>query len=202
MTRTKQFLILALTIYSSNIFAQNDIIYNKLEEKELYEFMQMAITQRNLKKSYGISNGIDTNSMNHTLDTAFLSKYLIDSVAIKNRLRFDSIQAQLPLDSFPHINPYFDDGIKCLTQEDIQAFLKSKKINSAFKWQNSRLGFDIHNKEEWYSFTLPVFNTDHSLALMSISYRCNLFMCGNGDIILFKKENKKWTNITLIHWDN
>ena len=199
----KQFLIIVLAVFASNIFSQNHNTANNLSEKKLYDFMQMAIKQRNLNKTYGISIIPDTNYMNHKLDIAFLSKYLVDSVTIKNRLRFDSIEAQLPLDSAPHLNPYyFDDRTKCLSQIDIQSFLKNKKIYPAFEWRNSELGFDLQNKKEWYSFSLPIFNADYSLALMSIRYTCNLNMCGNGRIVLFKKENNKWTNLTLSHWDN
>lgn len=198
----KHLLIITLSLCASNIFGQNNIVPNNLKEKELYDFMKIVIKQLDLKKTYGLSIIADTSYMYQTFDRTFLANYLIDSVAVKNHLRFDSLQKRLHPDSIRLFNPYLYEMRKCLSENDILSFLQNKKTFSSFKWRNSELGFNLKNKKEWYTLTVPIFNANKTMAIISVSYSCNLFLCGNGEVVLFKKVNNKWTNVTLSHWDN
>lgn len=190
----RQFLILVAMLYVNTVFAQMDSASFDYSEKELYEFMSMVIKDQNLNKTYGLACKVDQNKY----DLSFLMKYAIDSALVRDALAYDSVQRQLGKISFKTY--LYEDK---LTPKDIASFLQnSKNVNTTYRWKNGSFGFDPENKNEWYVFTLPVFNADKTEALVTIRYSCTQFLCGNESHLLYKKINGEWTCQTLSQWFN
>jgi hypothetical protein len=61
---------------------------------------------------------------------------------------------------------------KCLTDGDIDFMLQQKIDHSNFKWDNSRLGFNLDNKNYWYAFSIPLFSQDKTKAILTIEDLC------------------------------
>ena len=86
-----------------------------------------------------------------------------------------------------------------LTKQDISGMIKQKEKLKAFKWNNNQLGFNLTNKSNWYSFSVPLFSEDKTKAVMMIRDLCS-GLCGSGKTILFTKKNEKWTSNTGMIW--
>jgi hypothetical protein len=167
---------------------------NNTFDQELYNFMQMATG--NLNMAFGLSNFSDTSCF-YKLNQDFPRAFIADTTKLNSKmdsLLFGQINPDVSVSSEPE---------KLLLEKDIQSFLTSKKKAPFGKWDKNILRFSKKNKKDWYSLSVPIFNYDHSKAIVIIRYSCNQFMCGNGDIILFVQHHGHWwTHVNLRHWDN
>lgn len=189
----KRFLILMSIVSVNNVFAQTENASSDYSEEDLYQFMQMVVTTQNLNKTYALAYKTDANKY----EWSFFSEYTLDSTSLEAALAFDSIQkARGTLLA----NPYYKDG---LTPKDIESFLQNgKNVNPVYKWKDDAFDFDQTNRKDWYTFTLPVFNSDKTMALVTIRYTCSEFLCGNTQYFLYKKVNGEWTGKALSLWLN
>jgi hypothetical protein len=181
----------------------------------IYDFMQIVIADQKLDLSNGLQIDAET-SCNLSDDSTFLQTLLIDTVktVTQKTEKRSSKQNQptgdtnlsvtklklSPLPSYTFVPIVYSPGLsKCLTKADIRSMLNQKINFSDFKWDNNRLGFDTTNHKFWYSFSVPLFSKDSTVAIMLIEHLCP-GLCGNGSTILFKKENNTWTSTNGGQW--
>ncbi len=84
--------------------------------------------------------------------------------------------------------------IELLNDDDI-SYLKLQFENSI---QNANWKFEFpkskikkHPKNNFYSFTIPLFNESHSLAIVYKEFYCGS-MCAYANLNIYKKENEIW----------
>ncbi|HSY61732.1 MAG TPA: hypothetical protein VK796_07640 [Cytophaga sp.] len=174
----------------------------------------MVEKDQKLNYSFGLTLEVE-NSLSYEDDETYLSKFL--KVAAET-LRYYPIQEKpndsalaiqktdssfislkipplifKPTTTFPNYTGY-------LTKRDIKYMLSEKRRLQNFKWNNQRLGFNLANKDNWYIFSIPYFSKDKKTALISIRALCSSFLCGNGDVLLYRFENNKWTSTEVDYW--
>ncbi len=157
------------------------------DEKYIYDFMREIIIQQKLDLKNGLETEIEKSANASLNDDEFLKSLLIDNKDINEG-------KDIMKDTF-----YYSFPEKCLTQKEINSMLNSKKQLKNFKWNNSFLGFNKENKKNKYSFSLPLFSSDRTKAIIMIKYTCP-GLCGSGQTILFKKENGIWASQILGMW--
>lgn len=157
----------------------------------IYDFMKVVIEEHKLNLTHGLTIEPQQCCDLSGDDYSFLKTLLVETKkqeGIKDRSergRIKVFSLELP---------------KCLTQADIIAMLEQKKkMLPAFKWDNSRLGFDLANNKNWYCFSIPLFSTDKKKAVMMIKDLCR-GLCGTGTIVLFRKEKNKWRSEIINLW--
>lgn len=163
-----------------------------ITEKEVYDFMEIVIKEQKLHADYGLSEEPELNCDLIKEDSEFLKELLLDTT--KNETVTDTTDWQ-PL-TLSYTGGQLD---KCLTDDDIEFMLRQKIDNSNFKWNNSKLGFNLNNDSTFYVFSIPLFSKDKTKAVMMIRELCK-GLCGWGWTILFKKENGTWTSQTGNQW--
>ena len=173
---------------STQILSQKDSI----SDKEIYDFMQIVIADQELQKENGLTFEPQSNCDLLLDDEEFLKSLLIDT-----------IKHEVPSDTSGWRNGTFTATIelldKCLTNADIDFMLQQKIDHSNFRWDNSRLDFNMNNNNNWYIFSIPLFSKDKTKAIMMIRDLCR-GLCGGGWTVLFKKENNKWVSQRGNQW--
>jgi hypothetical protein len=171
-----------------------------ISEKEIYDFMQMVITEQKLSKENGLSieprdrcdpsledatflrqllndNSTDTSKNEEVYDT---SDWKSGKIAISNKTGFRQLD-------------------KYLTSDDVRFMLQQKNDHIDFTWDNAKLGFKILNHSGWYAFSIPLFSKDRTKAVLMIQDLCP-GLCGTGWTLLYKKENNEWTSQIGNRW--
>ena len=146
-------------------------------DQEIYDFMKEIIVLKNLKPTNGLDIDPDPNCFIQEPDNVYLNNFLIGT----------------------EIEGTYDMFDRCLTKEDISFMLSQKNMHPGFKWNNSRLGFTMENRNSWYTFSIPLFSRDSSKVIMMIRDMCP-GLCGSGETLLFKKENNEWISSTSGVW--
>lgn len=157
------------------------------EEKIIYDFLRKIIVEQKLDLNHGLRFELETSASINEEDVIFLNSLLLDGKSINEGK--DIFKDTL----------YFQPAQKGLTKTDIDSMLLQKEKFKNFKWNNSLLGFNIKNKKNIYSFSLPLFSADKAKVIMMIRNNCP-GLCGGGQTILFIKENKTWISKTLGFW--
>lgn len=78
-----------------------------------------------------------------------------------------------------------------LTLEDIDHILKSKMKFKELKWDNKKLGFNLKNEKNFYTFSVPYFNLAHDKVILMYRYICPDF-CGFIRTIVLIKNGTTW----------
>ena len=154
------------------------------------------MSEQKLRKDNGISIDPRDRCDPSLDDSAFLKTLLIDTASTETT--FDTIDWQNGRVAIS-ITTGFGQLDKCLTIVDIAFMLQQKKDRLNFKWDNSKLKFDIENDSHWYAFSIPLFSKDRSKAVLMIKDLCP-GLCGTGWTLLYKKENNKWKSQTGGTW--
>ena len=146
----------------------------------IYDFMKVVINEQQLDLTNGLNvepePGCDlSNNDKKILETLLIEKQKPDN---------DTFNLELP---------------KCLTRGDIDDMLLQKEKLKQFWWDNTRLGFELLNREYWYCFSIPLFSKDRKKAVMMIRDLCP-GLCGSGHTVVFISENNKWTSHTDAGW--
>jgi hypothetical protein len=161
------------TINSSNPDTTNQYVY---------DFIKVVIADQNLDLSYGLSIEPEQNCDLSQDDRIFLETLLIgDSKTAKDTS--SGLYFSINMNEFP----------KCLKRKDIKEMLVQKEKLSNFKWDNSRLGFNPSNKQNWYCFSRPLFSVDKKIVIMMIRSLCP-GLCGTGWTVVFTNKNNKWNS--------
>lgn len=157
--------------------------------QDIYDFMKVVIADQHLELKNGLTLEPELGCDLSQDDKTFLISLLIQPPTTKPKTDTGF--------TFTTYSPM--DNLKCLTKSDIKSMLKQKEKYISFKWDNSRLGFDLHNDKQWYCFSIPLFSQDKTKAVMMIRDLCP-GLCGTGSTILFTKEKDKWTSVTGGPW--
>ena len=203
----KLFLLICI-FYTNNLWGQDirkSISSNDSYFNDLYVFLEIAINQLELDKKVELNIQPDTSHYDGIkTDNEFLTQFLIDSAYIIESQNFHNSVINDSLQEYQFLarNISNHDSRKCLTKEDINEILQIKQANVSFEWEKSKLGFNSESNNEWYSFSVPIFNKNKTVAIIKITYTCTPFVCGSGDIFLFKKDSVGWRHYSLRHWDN
>jgi len=176
---------------SATSHTANTIIVPDSSNQYIYDFMKMVIQDQKLDLSYGLTLEPEPGCDLSGDDYSFLKTLLIETKKTENYE--DTSQ-------FGSMTIYTLEMTKCLTQTDIKSMLYQKtKLLPVFRWDNSRLGFDLKNNKNWYCFSIPLFSTDKKKAVMMIRDLCQ-GLCGTGWTVLFRKEHNKWISETGGQW--
>lgn len=165
---------------------------DSITEREIYDFMQVVITDQKLRKENGIATEPESRCDFSIDDKDFLKTLLIDTTKEKE------ISDSLNPDQMTFTTS-FGQLDKCLTNADIDFMLQQKNGHLSFKWDNNRLDFDTENKKYWYAFSIPLFSKDKTKAIIMIEDLCP-GLCGGGWTVLFKRQNGKWTSQKGNQW--
>lgn len=153
----------------------------------IYRFLQMVIRNRNLNRSYGISLNAEANCSTYGDDRIFLRKELLIK---KEKKKPEPVVDSLT--GYYVVNIEYLFGYeRCLTPTDINDMLWQQKQFAGFKWNNERLGFNLKNRKNWYSFSVPLFSRDGKKAVVKVSSLCP-GLCGTGNTLLYIKKKGKW----------
>ena len=206
MTTLKLFILVFLSaLYGCGQNPTNRrIISNKIEtrdsvsESEIYDFMKVVIANQKLKTNNGLSSEPKLNCDISLDDKEFLKSLLIDTTKQETNNYTDTTDWKNGIITFTATTE-FGQLDKCLTNADIAFMLQQKADHSNFKWQNTKLGFNIKNDSTWYAFSVPLFSKDKSKAIIMIEDLCS-GLCGLGWSVLFKKEDNQWISQTGNQW--
>jgi len=156
--------------------------------QEIYDFMSMVINEQKLHNNYGLIIESDQHLSIGGQD----KKFLEDELIIKKEEPVKTVTVNgIVMPTEIKMNMF----TRCLTKKDIDTMLIQNAIYKNVRWDNSRLGFDLHNDKNYYSFSIPVFSTDRTKAIIQIKDLCP-GLCGISKTVLFKKENGAWTSET------
>ncbi len=161
----------------------------QITETEIYSTLEYIITEQKLNKDYGLKFIPSDRCASGKEDKEFLTG-LILTTDQKDSLASSTIAIPLVLDL----------GLqKCLTKEDIDFMLSQKEINKEFQWNNSKLGFNLDNHDNWYEFSVPLFNKDKSKAIFLVSKLCK-GLCGTEQTFLVETNGGVRTFKTGYHY--
>jgi hypothetical protein len=103
------------------------------------------------------------------------------------------------------INNYIissDDSVSIIQQVNLNKNIKIKKKDFGSLIQIKNIPFfdnGYSHRENTFSFLIPIFNNDRSLAW--IEYNFNCASCGYGKVVLFRKINNKWIKVdSYVTW--
>ncbi|WP_179320907.1 hypothetical protein [Winogradskyella helgolandensis] len=187
MNRNLNILAILFILISCGQVSNKDEAYNQ----DIYDFMKLVINEQELNLSYGLIIEPESSfDLNKSDEENF--KSLLSELESKDKTKItDSINWTVELNS--------KNLLSDLTKQDISGMIKQKEKLKVFKWNNNQLGFNLSNKNNWYSFSVPLFSEDKSKAVMMIRDLCS-GLCGGGKTILFTKKNEKWTSNTGMIW--
>jgi hypothetical protein len=153
----------------------------------IYDFMKVVISDQKLDLSCGL-----TIEPEQSCD-------LQDDKMFLKRLLIEKLKPKIKTGDWRNTTITFNELPKRLTSVDIDDMLLQKEKLKSFTWDNSRLGFDISNKRNWYCFSRPLFSKDRKTVLMMIRNLCP-GLCGTSWTVMFVYENNKWTSKTGNQW--
>ena len=166
------------------------VVAKDTSNQAIYDFMKFVIANQKLDLSCGLTIDPEPRCDLSQDDKTFLKTLLIEKPALKNETDTGYWQPQTI--SAVELN-------KCLTKGDVNYMLLQKQNLSTFKWDNTRLNFNLKNDTNWYCFSIPLFSKDKRKAVMMIRNLCK-GLCGIGWTEIFTKEKNKWTSQTIGQW--
>ncbi len=152
----------------------------------IYDFMQRVILLKHLNLNYGLSLEPETRCDLSQDDSSFLKTLLIEEEEKKEKEN-------------GLITIYSMELKKCLSQNDIKDMLFQKEKLKNFNWDNARLGFNLGNSKNWYSFSVPLFSRDKKKVILMIRDLCP-GLCGTGSTVLFTQEKGIWNVSETSQW--
>jgi len=171
--------------------------------QDIYDFMKLMIVEQGLDLRNGLSLEPENSCTRAQSDEDFLNTLLIEQKKPIAKVDTGDLMNRT-------VTVNVQDIDKCLTKEDVKSMLAQKdkhfpqelKLRNGelpFRWDNSRLGFDLTNDRDWYAFSVPLFSEDKTKAIMMIRSLCP-GLCGSGKTVLFRKQNGKWKSQTGGQW--
>lgn len=161
-------------------------------DDEIYDLLQFVIVDQELEKTYGLQIDPEENTNLGKIDKEFLTDLIIDEPKIDTTNTSGKFELTIPI-------TFEIKHTKCLTQDDVDFMLNQQVENKTFKWDNSRLGFDLSDKKDWYVLSVPIFSKDKKRAVMMVRHLCK-GLCGTGWTLLLTNENGKWTSEKGLSW--
>jgi hypothetical protein len=159
----------------------------------IYEIMNFVMFDQELDKTHGLKLEPDVGFRFCNSDEEFLRSLIETKRASDSLTIIDTTKLELSITVSYEIG-----GLtKCLTQEDVDFMIQQK--NTDFSWDNSKLGFDLKNKDHWYALTVPMVSKDGTKAVMMIRDLCT-GLCGGGWMLLLVKKDGKWTSERGASW--
>ena len=180
------FAIILISISCSDVSNKNQP-YNQ----DIYDLMKYVINEHELNLDYGLALEPEPNFDSTKSDEENFKSLLAELESKEKTKIVDTINLTF--------KPNSKNLLSDLTKSDISEMIKQKDKLKAFKWNNNKLGFNLSNKNNWYSFSVPLFTEDKTKAVMIIRNLCPE-LCGSGKTILFTRENQKWTSKTGMIW--
>ena len=150
----------------------------------IYDFMKVVIAEQQLDLNNGLTIEPEPGCDLSDNDKKFLETLLFEKAKPTPNPNDFTVIVELP---------------KYLTRGDIDNMLLQKEKLQHFTWDNTRLGFNLSNRKDWYCFSIPLFSKDRKKAVMMIRDLCP-GLCGSGETIVFTNENNKWTSHTTGGW--
>jgi hypothetical protein len=166
-----------------------------VSESELYAFMQFVVQEQKLNVTYGLNPILDVEE-----DTTFFQSLLETQpkeVAVNSGYSTDSVrEGKLRLEgelkmNFPAMSLSSRDLLPRLQAKDLPFIRLQQKRYSSFQWNLNRLKFNLNNRTNWYSFSLPCFSKDKTKVIVTIRDYCP-GLCGGGKTIVFTKTPSGW----------
>jgi hypothetical protein len=154
----------------------------------IYDFMKVVIADQKLDLSYGLTIDPEQGCDLSQDDKTFLKSLLIEKSKAKHENE-DWRKMTITIHQLP----------KCLTMADIEDMILQKKKLANFTWDNSRLGFNLSNKNNWYCFSRPLFSIDKKTVVMMIRALCP-GLCGTGYTVVFTNKNNNWISKSGGQW--
>jgi hypothetical protein len=168
------------------------------KDNEIYELLHFVIVDQSLNRNYGLQIEPEQNCSLNRSDEDFLRDLIVKEQATE--VTPDTGEIQLDSISKLMVGTKIEFRIpQCLTVEDVDFMLSQKSAHSNLKWDNSRLGFNLGNENNWYTFSLPLLSKDKTKSIVMIRELCN-GLCGHGWILLLTKQNGKWTSQKGERW--
>ena len=158
----------------------------------IYDFMKVVMQNQKLDLSYGLTIEPELNCDLFQDDKIFLKSLIIKKQKFKKKVDNTNWRTEIIT-----INPF--EFEKCLTNEDVDNMLLKKEKLSSFKWDNSRLNFNLKNVTNWYCFSIPLFSKDKTKAIMIIRNLCK-GLCGTDCTVLFQHKNNEWKSQIGAQW--
>jgi hypothetical protein len=172
---------------------------------EIYAFIKVLINDHQLDTSYGLFMEPEIACDLSHKDITFLETVRMKK---KEKIKPPKIgqDTSHQLDSNLHINftklqlstsskIISFEPERFLTRQDIRYMLAGKPDPLQFRWDNSELGFDTSNHQNFYSLSIPLFSIDHKKAIIMIENLCP-GLCGTGNTYIYKRENNMWKTET------
>jgi hypothetical protein len=172
---------------------------------EIYAFIKALIKDHQLDTSYGLFVEPELACDLSQKDITFLKTLLIKK---KEKIKPPEIvqDTSHQLDSNQYINftklllsesftTISLEPERFLTKQDIRYMLARKPDPAKFRWDNSELGFDTSNHQNFYSLSIPLFSSDHKKAIIMIEDLCP-GLCGTGNTYIYKRKNNRWKTET------
>lgn len=164
---------------------------NEVAKQHIYDFMKIVIEEQELNLNHGLRIKPELDfDISKTDEENF--KSFLNELESKNKIETS--------DTLDWIFDYKAlSTLSDFKKEDIFAMIQQKENIKEFEWDNSKLGFNLSNENNWYSFSVPLFSKDKNKAVMKISSLCQ-GLCGTGNTVVFTKKNGKWTSATTGLW--
>lgn len=182
----KRFAILSLTILLLACGHKSD------SNETVYELLDFVIKDQALDKNHGLALEPELRCSLDKTDEEFL-KDLVETPISNDTAAYSKFQLTIP-DTF-----YFVQLTKCLSKNDVDYMIQQRDKNKDFNWDNSKLGFNLHNKHHWYVFSVPLISEDRTKAVMMIRDLCK-GLCGQCWTLLLTKQNGHWKSERGLTW--
>lgn len=156
---------------------------------DIYNFMLGLIEIMSLDKSYGLQQDAETTIDPDGNDREFLTNFVMA----------ENLSDTETDDNIVTTDLYAGGCYPRLDNTDVEYMLKQNSDHKNFVWDNNILGFDLYNKTNWYSFSVPVFNKAKNIVIISIYDLCP-GLCGNGELLIFTKMDNRWDRCRQKFW--
>jgi hypothetical protein len=152
----------------------------------VYDLLQFVIEDQELDKTHGLRLDPEENCSLDKSDKDFLQDLVVEEPVSDTLTNSGKYEVKIP-------TTFELKMTRCLTQDDVDFMLNQKIKNKTLQWDNSRLGFDLNNSNDWYVFSVPLLSRDKQKAVMMVRDLCK-GLCGQGWTLVLTKENGKWTS--------
>ena len=159
---------------------------------EVYDLLQFVIEDQELDKTHGLRLDPEENCSLDKSDKEFLKDLIVEEPVSDTLTNSGKYELKIP-------TTFEFKLTRCLTQDDVDFMLNQKIENKTMQWENSRLGFDPNNSNDWYAFSVPLLSRDKQKAVMMVRHLCK-GLCGRSWTLLLTRENGKWTSEKGLSW--